>query len=158
MRIQVQCLSPSWLFEPCMLWMNSSPKAYDWALLGMEAQHSSPSKVNAWSSLKAKISQDASLPSATPSHFIVIKVQAYQVSSILNGPKRSKRPNFALLHIRFARSWLSLKFVCLFHVSLNSKISCSIWYTLFIKNQKKKRFLNLSPKKKKNGENFQNKF
>ena len=63
-------------------------------------------------------SQGLSLPSASPSHFIIIKVQAYQVLSILNGPRRSKRPNFASLHIWFATSWLNLKFVCLFHVSM----------------------------------------
>ena len=49
--------------------------------------------------------------------FIVIKVQVHQASSILNGPRRSKWSNFASLHIWFATSWLSLKFVCLFHVS-----------------------------------------
>ena len=95
--------------------------------------------VCAWSTSKAKSSLDAclpsvrsshfkqipkdhnqgsNLPSASPSHFIIIKVQAYQVSSILNGPRRSKWPNFASLHIWFATSWLSLKFVCLFHVSM----------------------------------------
>ena len=56
--------------------------------------------------------------SASPSHFIIIKVQACQVSSILNGSRRSKWPNFASLHIWFATSWLSLKFVSLFHVSM----------------------------------------
>ena len=95
--------------------------------------------VYAWSTSKAKSSQDAcllsvslnylkqipkdhnqgsSLPNASPSHFIIIKVQTYLVSSILNGPRRSKWPNFASLHIWFATSWLSLKFVCLFHVSM----------------------------------------
>ena len=63
-------------------------------------------------------SQGSSLPSASPSHFIIIKVQAYIISSILNGPKRSNWPNFASLHIWFATSWLSLKFVCLFHISM----------------------------------------
>ena len=53
---------------------------------------------------------------------IIIKVQAHQVLSILNGPRRSKWPNFASLHIWFATSWLSLKFVCLFHVSMFSWI------------------------------------
>ena len=62
--------------------------------------------------------QDSSFPSASPSHFIIIKVQACQVSSILNGSRRSKWPNFAPLHIWFAISWLSLKFVCLFHISM----------------------------------------
>ena len=95
--------------------------------------------VYAWATSKAKNSQDAclpcvspshfkqipkdhkqgsSLPSASPSHFIIIKVQAYQGSSILNGTRRSKWPNFASLHIWFATSWLSLKFVCLFRVSM----------------------------------------
>ena len=60
----------------------------------------------------------SSLPSASPWHFIIINVQAYRVSSILNGPRRSKWPNFALLHIWFATSWLSLMFVSLFYVSM----------------------------------------
>ena len=59
-----------------------------------------------------------SLSSASPNHFIIIKVQAHQASRILNGPRKSKWPNFASLHIWFATSWLSLKFVCLFHVSI----------------------------------------
>ena len=46
---------------------------------------------------------------------IIIKVQAHQAS---NGPRRSKWPNFASLHIWFATSWLNLKFVCLFHISI----------------------------------------
>ena len=126
MMTQVQGLSPLWLFEPCMLWMNSNPKAYNWTLLEMEAQFVSwmslsptlkPIKgVFAWSISKAKSSQDACLPSASPSHFIIIKVQAHQVSSILNGSRRSKWPNFASVRIWFATSWLSIKFVCLFHV------------------------------------------
>ena len=160
---QVQRLSPLWLFEPCMLWMNSNQKAYDWTLLEMEAQFVSwiilspilePNKgVYTWSTWKAKSSQGAcppsvspshfkqipknhnqgsSLPSASPSHFIIIKFQTYQVLSILNGPRRSKQPNFASLHIWFATSWLNSKFVCLFHVSLNSKNPCSIWCALFM--------------------------
>ena len=72
--------------------------------------------VFAWSTSKAKSSQDACLPSTSPSHFIIIKVQAHQVSSILNGSRRSKWPNFASVRIWFATSWLSIKFVCLFHV------------------------------------------
>ena len=146
---QVQRLILSWLFEPCMLLMNSNPKAYDWTLLEMEAQFVSwmilsptlePIKgVYTRSTSKAKSSQDAclpsvspiyfkqipkdhnqgsSLPSASPSHFIIIKVQAYQVSSILNGPRRRKWPNFASFHIWFATSWLNLKFVSLFRVSI----------------------------------------
>ena len=128
MMTQVQCLSPLWLFEPFMLWMNSNPKAYDWTLLEMEAQFVSwmslsptlkPIKgVLAWSTSKAKSSQDACFPSASPSHFIIIEIQAHQVSSILNGSRRSKWSNFASLHIWFATSWLNLKFVSLFHVSM----------------------------------------
>ena len=142
-----------------MLWINSSPKAYDWTLLCMEIKNCflNHSKLNTWAyqrcirminikgqslhdkclpSVKVKPFQantnwsyGSSLSSASPSHFIIIKVQAHQASSILNGPRRSKWPNFTSLHIWFATSWLSLKFVCLFHVSmffLNSKISCSI--------------------------------
>ena len=139
MITQVQRLSPLWLFEPCMLWMNSNLKAYDWTLLGMEAQNCflNESKPNTWAhqrcmktwaTSKAKNSQDvclpsvslshfkqipkdhdqgSNLPSASPSHFIIIKVQAYQVLSILNGPRRSKWPNFASLHIWFATSWFA---------------------------------------------------
>ena len=128
MMTQVQYLSLLWLFKPCMLWMNSNPKTYDWTLLEMEAQFVSwmslsptlkPIKgVFAWSTSKAKSSQDACLPSASPSHFIIIKVQAHQVSSIPNGLRRSKWPNFALVRIWFATSWLSIKFVCLFHISM----------------------------------------
>ena len=49
---------------------------------------------------------------------IIIKVQAHQASSILNRPRRSKWPNFTSFHIWFVTSWLSLKFACLFHVSM----------------------------------------
>ena len=135
--------------------------------------------VYAWLTSKAKSSQDAcppsvspshfkqipkdhsqglSLPSASPSHFIIIKVQAYQVLSILNGPRRSKRPNFASLHIWFATSWLNLKFVCLFHVSMflwilkihvAFDVLCSCIYFKKKKIQKISRFPNLSQKKRK---------
>ena len=128
--------------------MNSSPKAYDWTLLGREIENCflNHFKPNTWAhqmyirminikgqkftrympskctvkpfQANTKWSYGSSLPSASPSHFIIIKVQAHQVSSILNGPRRSKWPNFASLHIWFATSWLSLKFVCLFHVSM----------------------------------------
>ena len=128
--------------------MNSNPKAYDWTLLGMEIENCflNHSKPNTWAHQRCirminikgqkftwympskckvkpfqantKWSYGSSLPSASPSHFIIIKVQAHQASSILNGPRRSKWPNFAPLHIWFATSWLSLKFVSLFHVSM----------------------------------------
>ena len=49
-------------------------------------------------------SYGSSLPSAIPSHFIIIKVQAHQASSILNRPRRSKWPNFTSLHIWFVTS------------------------------------------------------
>ena len=101
----------------------------------------SPSRcMKTWATLKAKKSQDACLPSVSPSHFkqipidhmvqafqvqvqaisskehfIIIKVQAHQAS---NGPRRSKWPNFASLNIWFATSWLNLNFVCLFHISI----------------------------------------
>ena len=86
---------------------------------------------------------------------IIIKVQAYQVPRILNGPRRSKWPNFASLHIRFAISWLSLKFACsLFLCFFDSKVSCGIIYTFFTcvyiqKKKKKSRFPNLSKKREK---------
>ena len=121
------------------LYLVWKPKIVSWIILSPILE---PIKdVYAWSTSKAKSSQDAcissaspshfkqiskyhnqgsSLPSASPSqsHFIIIKGQAHQASSILNGPRRSKRPNFASLHIWFATSWLSLKFVSLFHVSM----------------------------------------
>ena len=118
---------------------------------------------------KAKSSQDACLPSASPSHFIIIKVQAHQVSSILNGSRRSKWPNFASIRIWFATSWLSIKFVCLFHVFMflwiqnfhvvfNELCLCVCIYIyiynkiiIIIKQKKFKkisRFPNLSKKKK----------
>ena len=102
--------------------------------------------VYAWSTSKTKSSPDAclpsvrshfkqipkdnnqgsSLPSASPSYFIIIKVQAYQVSSILNGPKRSKQPNFTSLHIRFMVKLKVCLFIPCFYISLNSKNPCSI--------------------------------
>ena len=171
-----------------MLWMNSSPKACDWTLLCMEIKncllnHSKPTtwahqrcirminikgqKFTRYMLSKCKVkpfqantkwSYGSSLPSASPSHFILIKVQAYQASSILNGPRRSKWPNFASLHIWFVTSWLSLKFVCLFHVFMflwilkihvAFDVLCLCIY-IFFKNPKKKksRFPNLKKKKK----------
>ena len=125
------------MIELCLVW---KPKIVSWIILSPTLK---PIKgVYAWATSKAKNSQDASLLSASPSHFIIIKVQAYQVSSTLNGSRRSK--------------WLSL--VCLFipcfYVSLNSKNPCSIWCTLFmyifLKKKKISRFPNLSQKKEKN--------
>ena len=117
-------------------------------------QHQGPKvhKMHAWS-------VSSSLPSASPRHFIINKDQAYQVSSILNGPRRSKLPNFASLHIKFAISWLSLKFVCLFHVSMflwiqkfhvASNVLCLCIYIK--KKTKKKKKIEISksfPKKSK---------
>ena len=122
------------MIELYLVW---KPKIVSWIILSPILE---PIKgVYTWLTLKAKSSQDAclpsvspshfkqipkdhnqgsSLPSASPSHFIIIKVQAYQVLSILNGPRRSKWPNFASLYIWFAISWLNLKFVSLFHVSM----------------------------------------
>ena len=99
-----------------------------------------------------KWSYGSSLPSASPSHFIIIKVQAHQASSILNGPRRSKWPNFVLLHIWFVTSWLSLKFVSMFfwiqkfHVAFNELCLCI--YIFFKKKQKTKKL-------KKNFQDFQ---
>ena len=122
------------VIELYLVW---KPKIVSWIILSLILE---PIKgVYAWSTSKAKSSQDASLPSVSPSHFkqipkyhnqgsslpsassnhfIIIMVQAYPVSSILNGPKRSKWPNFASHHIWCATSWLNLKFVCLFHASM----------------------------------------
>ena len=109
------------MIELYLVW---KPKLVSWIILSPTLK---PIKgVFAWSISKAKSSQDACLPSASPSHFIIIKVQAHQASSILNGSRRSKWSNFTSVHIWFATSWLSIKFVCLFHVSLNSKNPCSI--------------------------------
>ena len=92
MMTQVQHLSPSWLFEPCILWIKSSPKAYDWTLLEMEAQFFSwmslsPTlepieSVYAWSTWKAKSSQDACLPSVRSSNFKQIPKGPNQGSSL----------------------------------------------------------------------------
>ena len=101
------------VIELYLVW---KPKIVSWIILSPILE---PIKgVYAWSTSKAKSSQDASLPSVSSNHFIIIMVQAYPVSSILNGPRRSKWPNFASHHIWFATSWLNLKFVCLFHVSM----------------------------------------
>ena len=90
---------------------------------------------------------------------IIIKVQAHQVLSILNGPRRSKQPNFVSLHIWFATSWLSLKFVCLFHVSMflwNLKIHVafdviySCIYVYIFSKKKKIQDFQIFPKKEKN--------
>ena len=129
------------MIELCLVW---KPKIVSWIILSPTLK---PIKgVYAWATSKAKNSQDVSLLSASPSHFIIIKVQAYQVSSTLNGSRRSK--------------WLSL--VCLFipcfYVSLNSKNPCSIWCTLFMyiyiyiffKFQKKFKISKSFPKKEKN--------
>ena len=126
-------------------------------------------KMHAWSVRSSHFKQipkdhnhGSRLPSASPRHFIIIKVQAYRVSSILNRPRRSKWPNFALLHIWFATSWLNLKFVSLFHVSMFLWIlkihvafdvlcSCIYIYISFKKIQKKKKIqdFQIFPKKEK---------
>ena len=132
------------VIELYFLW---KPKIVSWVILSPSLE---PIKgVYTWSTSKAKSSQDACLPRTSPSHFIIIKVQAFQkiiikvqaisskywkiitkaqafqvqtqaisskyqkiiikvqahqVLSILNGPRRSKQPNFASLHIWFATS------------------------------------------------------
>ena len=125
-------------------------------------------KMHAWSVRSSHFKQipkdhnhGSSLPSASPRHFIMIKVQAYRVSSILNRPRRSKWPNFALLHIWFATSWLNLKFVSLFHVSMflwilkihvAFDVLCSCIYIFLLKKFKKKKKFKISksfPKKRK---------
>ena len=76
-------------------------------------------KMHAWSVRSSHFKQipkdhnhGSSLPSASPSHCIIIKVQAYQVLSILNGPRRSKRPN--LPHSTFGYNIIVKLKVCLF--------------------------------------------
>ena len=104
--------------------------------------------------------QGSSLPSASPSHFKQRPFHHNQGSAhqASNGPRRSKWPNFTSLNIWFATSWLNLKFVCLFHISIflwilkihvPFDVLCSCIY-FFKKIQKKNsRFPNLSQKKRK---------
>ena len=103
--------------------------------------------------------QGSSLPSASLTHFIIIKVQAYQILSILNRPRRSKRPNFASLHIWFATSWLNLKFhVSMFlwilkiHVAFDVLCSC-----IYLKKKKKSKNIKISKSFPKKEKNFQKK-
>ena len=154
---QVQCLRPSWLFEPCMLWMNSSPKAYDWTLLEMETQFVSwiilstilePNKgVYTWSTWKAKSSQGACPPSVSPSHFKQIPKDHNQGSSlpsaspshfiiikVLKHPQWTKKKQAAQLCLTLhlvCNVMVKLKVPC-FYVSLNPKNPCSIWCTLLM--------------------------
>ena len=112
-------------------------------------------KMHAWSVRSSHFKQipkdhnhGSRLPSASPRHFIIIKVQAYRVSSILNRPKRSKWPNFASLHIWFATSWLSLKFlvysmffwILKIHVAFDVLCSCIYFLKKFKKKIQKKNF------------------
>ena len=122
------------MIEIYLVW---KPKIVSWIILSPTLEPIEG--VFTWSTSRARSSQDTclpsvrsshckqipkghnhgwSFPSASPRHFIRIKIQAYRVSNILNGPRRSKWPNFASLHIWFATSWLSLKFVSLSHVSM----------------------------------------
>ena len=122
------------MIELYLVW---KPKIVSWIILSPTLEPIEG--VFTWSTSRARSSQDTclpsvrsshckqipkghnhgwSFPSASPRHFIRIKIQAYWVSNILNGPRRSKWPNFASLHIWFATSWLSLKFVSLSHVSM----------------------------------------
>ena len=121
------------MIELYLVW---KPKIVSWIILSPTVE---PIKgVYAWSTSKAKSSQDAclpsvwssyfkqipkdhnqgsSLPSASPSHFKQIPFHHNQGTSIpsLKHPKWTKN---ALLYIWFATSWLRLKFVCLFRVSM----------------------------------------
>ena len=127
-------------------------------------------KMHAWSVRSSHFKQipkdhnhGSRLPSASPRHFIIIKVQVYRVSSILNRPKRSKWPNFASLHIWFATSWLSLKFlvysmflwILKIHVAFDVLCSC-----IYLKKKKFKIFffkISKSFQKKKKIEKFSKK-
>ena len=160
------------MIELYLVW---KPKIVSWIILSPTLE---PIKgACAWSTSKAKSSQDAclpsvwsshfkqipkdhnqgsSLPSASPSHFKQIPFHHNQGSSIpnLKHPKWTKK---ASLHIWFATSWLRLKFfffIPCFYVSLNFKNPCSIWCTLVMyifwknsKNKIKSRHLNLSKPK-----------
>ena len=178
------------MIELYLVW---KPKIVSWIILSPPLE---PIKsVYAWSTSKAKSAQDACLPSASPSHFIIIKVQAistkywkiitkaqafqvqiqaisskyqkiimkvqaHQVLSILNGP-RSKQPNFASFHIWFVTSWLSLEFVCLFHVSmffwiLKIHVAFDVlysWIYVYILSKKKKK-IKISKSFQKKRKNF----
>ena len=104
--------------------------------------------------------QGSSLPSASPSHFKQRPFHHNQGSAhqASNGPRRSKWPNFTSLHIWFVTSWLSLKFVCLFHVSIFFLIQKfhvafnELCLCIYIKKSKKKKFKisKIFPKKEKN--------
>ena len=130
-------------------------------------------KMHAWSVRSSHFKQipkdhnhGSRLPSASPRHFIIIKVQAYRVSSILNWPKRSKWPNFTSLHIWFATSWLSLKFlvysmflwILKIHVAFDVLCSC-----IYFKKRKFKKkiqkffFFKISKSFPKKEKNFQKK-
>ena len=143
--------------------MNSSPKAYDWTRLGMEAQNCflNHSKPTTWahqrcirminikgqkltrcmpSKCKPKPfhhnqgsshfkqilkdhNQDSSFPSANPSHFKQIPKDHKEGSNppSLKHPQWTKKKQVAQLCLTphlVATSWLRLKFVCLFHVSM----------------------------------------
>ena len=118
--------------------------------------------VYAWSTSKAKSSQDACLPSVSPSHFKQIRKYHNQGSSIpiLKHPKWTKKKQVAQLCLTqhlVCNIMVKLKFclfISCFYVSLNSKDPCSIWCTLVMYILKKKfkkisRFPNLSKKKEK---------
>ena len=121
------------MIELYLVW---KPKIVSWIILSPTLE---PIKgVYAWSTLKAKSSQDACMKCKVkpfqantkrswswfkPSKCKPKTFYHDQGSSIssLKHPKwirRSKWPNFASLHIWFATSWLILKFVCLFRVSM----------------------------------------
>ena len=161
------------MIELYLVW---KPKIVSWIILSSTLE---PTKgVCAWATSKAKNSQDAclpsvspshfkqipkdhnqglSIPSASPSHFIIIKVQAYRVSSILNGLRSSKWPNFASLHIWFATSWLSLKFlvysmflwILKIHVAFDVLCSC-----IYLKEKNSKKKIKASKSFQKKRKNF----
>ena len=121
--------------------------------------------VYAWLTSKAKSSQDACLPSVSPSHFEQIPKDHNQGSSIpsLKHPKWTKKKQVTQLCLTLhlvCNIMVKLKvclFISCFYVSLNSENPWSIWCILFMyiflknsKNKIKSRHLNLSkPKKKK---------
>ena len=141
------------------LYLAWKPKFVSWIILSPTLE---PIKgVYAWSTSKAKSSQDAclpgvrsshfkqipkdhnqgsSLPSASPSHFKQITKDHNQSSSppSLKHPQWTKKKHFAQLCLTphlVCNIKVKVK-VCLFipcfYISLNSKNLCSIWCTLFM--------------------------
>ena len=140
-----------------MLWMNSSPKAYDWTLLGMEAQNCflNHSKPTTWAHQRCICMiniKGQKLTRFKPSKCKPKPFYHNQGSSppSLKHPQWTKKKQVAQLCLTLhlvCNIMVELK-VCLFipcfYVSLNSKNPCSIRCTFFMYI-----FFKKFPKKKK---------